>query len=330
MRTTAPALQIRSNCIIGYQHLIDAGNLSTRWRANQREKLIENSKLKYSGQMTDGGRRRLQKAIDLLVQTSKKRRFYVPEQDKVITHQLAFITLTVSDEKNLSAREAYDLLLVHFLQWFRRTMKVNTYIWKAEVQQRGQIHYHITTPSYIPYQKIRDKWNTLQQSAGILCDYYKKQGHYDANSTDIHGVRDIDNIGGYLQKEYVKTIQNPYDNKIRQPAEALEKGEITLQEFVLAKECIIEELKGWGKLWDCSANLKAYGRFTIIEDSATGLILNEMIAKKEIVELRLEQCAIYKTSKKRISQILPLSKLREYDIYLDSIRNYKRQESVLS
>ena len=137
---------------------------------------------------------------------------------------LSFITLTVSDpQKKLSGKEAYQKLLSHFLAWMRRTKKINTYIWKAELQQNGQIHYHITTPAFINYQEICDKWNNLQRQAGLLNKYASEKGHYDANSTDIHSVRDVKDLSAYLIKYIAKQSQN-------------------------------QESLG-GKVWDCSENL---------------------------------------------------------------------------
>lgn len=174
--------------------------------------------------MSAGAKKRLTKAITLLVQTTKKRWLYNEVIKKKVLHQLSFITLTVSDpEKKLSGTEAYKQLLSHFLAWMRRTKQINTYIWKAELQANGQIHYHITTPAFINYQEIRDKWNNLQKKAGLLEKYHENKKHYNANSTDIHSVHNINDLSAYLIKYITKESQN------------------------------VESLGG--KVWDCSDNL---------------------------------------------------------------------------
>jgi hypothetical protein len=179
---------------------------------------------RYSGNMSQGAKKRLTKAITLLVQCTKKRLLYNEVSKRMVSHQLSFITLTVSDpQKKLSGKEAYSKLLSHFLAWMRRTKKINTYIWKAELQKNGQIHYHITTPAFINYQEIRDKWNNLQKKAGLLDKYIEAKGHSDANSTDIHSVRNIKDLSSYLIKYIAKSSQNK------------------------------EQLGG--KVWDCSDNL---------------------------------------------------------------------------
>jgi hypothetical protein len=178
----------------------------------------------YNGAFSPSAKKRLTKAITLLVQCAKKRWLYNEVSKRMTLHHLSFITLTVSDpEKKLSGKEAYQKLLSHFIAWLRRTKKVNTYIWKAELQKNGQIHYHITTPAFINYQEIRDKWNNLQRKAGLLDKYALAKGHYDANSTDIHAVHNINDLSAYLIKYIVKQTQNADDLG--------------------------------GKVWDCSENL---------------------------------------------------------------------------
>jgi len=205
-------------------------------------------------------------------------------------------------------------------------MKVTTYVWKAEVQERGQIHYHITTPSYIEWQKIKDKWNTLQQQAGLLEKYKNEHGHYSPNSTDIHEVHNIKNLSGYLFKEFCKSIQNPYDYMMNQPDQALEKNEISKDEHSFIKQCVEERLKNFGKLWDCSMNLKQFKRFTVSVSDQTYTAIREMTAQRKINTIQLEQCTIYELPKNDFTQILSIKQIGDYDEFINTIRNHRKKE----
>ena len=132
--------------------------------------------------------------------------------------------------------EAYQTLLEPFLAWLRKTKGVRSYIWKAELQKRGQIHYHITTPSFINWQEIRAKWNRLQMRAGLLDDYYNRFKSVDPNSTDIHQVYKKSDLTSYLIKYLSKS--------------ETDKGKTT------------------GKIWDASVNLKqsAYPDYEITNE----------------------------------------------------------------
>lgn len=245
----------------------------------------------YKGELTKGAKKRLTKAIELLCQVSKSQRIKNTVTGKMQWHRLSFITLTVSQTENISAKEAYHKAFKHWLQWFRRTMNVKTYVWKAEIQERGQIHYHITTPSFIHYQLIKDKWNNLQSKAGWLKEYHAKYGQQMPNSTDIHETKHVGNLASYLIKEFCKSIQNPQTE---------------------------------GKIWDCSENLKAYGYYTISENVHNNKCLEEIREKSPHRIKILDQCTVIKLKKQSLSQILTLQQLQEYDKHMEKIRRFSR------
>jgi hypothetical protein len=284
---TIPMLQVRNNAVVVYDQM--QGNasrlLSIRRSANMK---LQTGK-RYSGKLSAGARKRLAKACTLLVQSSKAKWIYNEVTKKQQYHRLSFITLTVSDpSKKLTGKEAHKLLLSHFLDWLRRTMHCNTYLWKAELQSNGQIHYHITTPSFINYQAIRDKWNNLQRSAGLLDKYFSEHGHYDANSTDIHEVRAAGDMAGYLLKEIGKQLQN-------------------------------EKSLG-GKVWDCSQNLKANSYFTIEMDTHHSSLIQQQVKEGLATQYNGERFSIVKFQQPITERLLKKWEWKQYNVFLSCIR----------
>lgn len=221
--STESRLQVRSNCVIAYSKYV--GKASKRLSLFRSANMLEQKKKAYSGIVTQGMQKRITRAVNILIMTAIDRVIWNEVTGREQRHKLSFITLTISEnEKNLEAKEAYRLLLEPFLRWATRTKGVKTYIWKAELQKRGQIHYHITTHSFLNWKEIRQKWNYLQLKAGLLDSFYRKFGHYDPNSTDVHEVYKKNDLTSYLIKYIAK-------------AES-QKANTT------------------GKLWDCSQNLK--------------------------------------------------------------------------
>lgn len=295
MLYTEEKIQIRHKSLILY----DLADYHSNWsRSTMQKRLLqikEDKKKAYSGQLTPGAKKRLSKAIDLMCQTVKNKRIYSRVLDREVNHKLSFITLTVSQHKNITAREVYDKAFKYFLQWLRKSQKVNTYVWKCEVQKRGQIHYHITTPSYIFYQDIRDKWNNLQRQNGWTNDYFKLKGHHNPNSTDIKEVRKVNNLSAYLIKEFCKTIQNPNTD---------------------------------GKIWDCSLNLKKWKYYTLNENEQNHEIMSEMIDKDKVDPICTDHCIILKMKTGTSTEIMNLKELQAYDEFLQMIRTYKREEKI--
>lgn len=249
----------------------------------------------YSGEFTENSKKRLSRCIDILLQISKVRYGINEITGRRQRHQLSFITLSIQDNIKITAQEGYELLLKHFLQWIRRTKKVNTYIWKAEFQTNGQLHYHITTPAWIHYQEIKDKWNNLLEKSGLHIKYFTEHGHYNANSTDIHTVKKARDIDGYLKKEYYKSIQNQ---------------------------------KTTGKIWDASDNLKSHKYFTVEYDLDLYNLQDKMIEKGLCTVIELEQCKVIKpTGKVSIENFLNLMQIYDYDVYKDNVRNMHTKDN---
>ena len=279
---TIPVVQIRHKSLILYNRLeqfnVDFGGINTNYKYHIGN-LPDNA---YSAQMSQGSKKRLSKAIDLMCQAVKVKRFECPITNKRIAHRLSYITLTISDNTPITLKEAYTKGLIPFLQWLRRTQKVTTYIWKVERQQRGQLHYHITTPSWVHYQEIRDKWNNIQRQNEWMKDYTATTGSIDPNSTDIHSVRSIKNLSGYMIKEFVKSIQN-----INAEQEWKSLPEKEQQQYYSKGDTEPQALKrfiryNYGKLWDCTLNLKKFKYMSITETTTVNEHISELDRKESM------------------------------------------------
>jgi hypothetical protein len=171
-----------------------------------------------------------------------------------------------------------------FLITLERKFKVSVYLWKAESQNNGNIHFHILVNSFIPHQEIRSIWNSILDNLGYIDLFEKKHKHRNPNSTDIHGLykdktgKNIGNIGAYLAKYMSKN-------------EDLKRG--------------ID-----GRLWGCSDNLKQVVFFKILLDGNWDWrnFLQELNRKKEIRKFEKEYFLLlsgeYKTLLKKSFPIL--------------------------
>jgi hypothetical protein len=285
-----PVMQFRGKAVLVYhQTQTDGRKVLQTFRA-------ENMKLQqaktYSGRLTVGAKKRLTKAITLMVQGTRRQWIVNPVTKKTQLHQLSFMTLTVSDHtKKLTGREAYQQLLSGFLQWLRKSKKVTTYIWKAELHKDGQIHYHITLPDFIHYREIRDKWNDLQKRAGLLDRYHEEHGHWDPNSTDIHKVYKIKDVTSYLVKEIAKSMQN--------------------------------DVSLGGKVWDCSLNLSNGKYFSVYMRQEHELFLNTAV-NEGLAEIYVaDQFSLYRFEKPVEEYILTRTELKHYRSWLTVL-----QESI--
>jgi hypothetical protein len=210
-------------------------------------------KNKARGMISKKAQSRVRTAMNWLMFFSERKYVWSKEKKKGFWFKLNFITLTLSNTQKHSDRYIVEHLLQPFLKYIGRKYNAKNYIWKAEIQPkrlmlRGErcIHFHITTNKFIPYMKIRNKWNSLQVAHGYLTK------EYDANSTDIHSVINNAEIVYYMSK-YISKEQGIADviRKIRKSKfitkEEKEKvSKLTLSELKVAHKALRVDCKIWG------------------------------------------------------------------------------------
>jgi hypothetical protein len=255
-------LQIRENSVVIYENRIYSSCYANR--VKKRQEVAAARKTQYCGKMTTGARKRLSKATTLLCQGTKAKWMFSPQTGKYHYHRLSFITLTIPSNKKIDGIWAYEYLLKPFLRWMREVKGYESYIWKKEFQKRGQLHWHITSPAFIYHQEIRDKWNEILRQYGLLDEYMKKAGHYNAPSTEIRQVKNVKNMASYLVKELGKSINAKYVAAKRMVESLVRAGEIPAdQESKFVDEYTGDDLKTEGRVWGCSENLGGAPYFSV-------------------------------------------------------------------
>ena len=218
----------------------------------------------YTGTVTSGVQKRMKKAVDILLQKSPTIQQFNPHTKSFHSFRVNFITLTISDTRNIDSRMSYDYLLAPWLRTMKRKFGVRDYLWKCELQQRGQIHYHVLTNTFIDWRDIRQCWNKLQWKHGLLDSYMRKYMKWDANSIDVHKLHTIRNVSSYVGKYISKNSQN--------------------DKAILSK------------VWDCSESVKM-DRFAGFADSATWDAIKAGIEEGKIVEFKGDRFTFYATPK---------------------------------
>lgn len=215
----------------------------------------------YSGNMTAHSRKRVMRAVDMMLQRNPKRRIQNPITGNEHDFQVGFVTLTIPDPKPVDASWSHKELLEPFLRTARRKWGVEDYIWKAELQQRGQLHYHITWTQFVDFTQIRNAWNNLLHKHRLSDDYAKRFRTFHPNSTDVHAVWRIKNLKAYLAKYIAKETQNQKSIK--------------------------------AKVWDCSKSLKKAMYATELT-TAHEVLLNDAVNQGIAHVIKLDNCTIIK------------------------------------
>lgn len=191
-----------------------------------------------NGQISVSASSKIRKAVDWLVLASKQKTVFVNELKRQISFKLNFITLTLPCMQGVFTDvEIKNKALNLFLTTCRQKYNLINYIWKAEAQENGNIHFHITTDIYIHWGDLRKLWNRCLNTFGYLglykenmqnvhkngfnfrsdlANHWSREKQYQAylygcktdwsnpNTTDVHAVRKINNLSAYLTKYFCK------------------------------------------------------------------------------------------------------------------------------
>jgi hypothetical protein len=241
-----PYLQFRENSVLAYRLPNNPPPPPKR----------DHTQPTYTGKMTAGSVRRIRTAVEVLLQRSPEQLVFNPITQNYTKFRLTFLTLTLSTQQIIPAPEAYKEGLKPFLRWLR-TVGVGDYLWKAELQARGQIHYHITANRFIRYDSIKREWNKIQTRAGWMDDFVQRYGHHHPNSTDIHAVYKVRRLDLYLSKYLAK-----------------DGGQIK------------------GKVWGCSESLRGKKLFSIVDAGESAERVHAAIIKSGCRVAQLQRCEV--------------------------------------
>jgi len=115
-----------------------------------------------------------------------------------------FLTLTLSSPQIHTDNEIKEKLLQPFLDSLRKTWNCKHYLWRAESQKNGNIHFHIVTDVYIPKWKLRSRWNGIQNTLGYVDRWVSTKKMKQPPSTEVKSVKNIRKLGAYLAKYCAK------------------------------------------------------------------------------------------------------------------------------
>jgi hypothetical protein len=270
--------------------------------------LINNGQLTSSkdnfGLVSDKGNRSIHKCIDWLLVTASEKRTLNPKFGTFYSWTANFITLTLPAKQMHPDKELKKILLDKFLTYAARRFGVQNYLWRQEPQSNGNIHYHICTDVFIPWQELKDVWINILRSYGYISAYQEK--HFDKipNCTDIHSLKNIKNIGAYLSKYCGKSssgisvllTKGNTINPIKAPFK--QKDFYNSKNKTFSKSYNFKDKKfyrqTYGRLWGCSQFLSKVKNMRFLATDQQEKDLCKATIKGQVQQKIYDYCSIYK------------------------------------
>lgn len=181
----------------------------------------------HLGNISANAKTKMMNAILWLDAQAQFKWCYSKTTGKFFRWRLNFIHLTLPAQGNNSDKFIKKLLNQFFLYSFRKT-GMRSYVWKAEPQERGEIHFHITSDCFIWKTTLQNIWNGILRKHGLLA------GHENPPSTRVHPTHNVKHMVNYLIKYMTKN--DKHRRKIS------------------------------GRLWGCSRNLSSAKNIFITEE----------------------------------------------------------------
>ena len=267
---------------------------------DQADSVLKNFKGRkaYSGIITESSRKRMKRAINLLIAQALWKTAIDYKTGKEYKFLINFITLTLPTAQGARTdKEIKKKVLDPWLKKAKRRWNLSNYVWRAERQGNGNVHFHIASDCFIPYKELRDTWNDNLEALGFITEYEKKHKHRFPNSTDIHAVKQIGNLAGYIIKYMSKEVATKADlTTIRGCMFTTGTGPRLKAAKLIAKLVNLSDVPLHGKVWDCSKNLKMKGNCELFLEDQTERIWCEekKLNPKKTFDGKMFSCISYK------------------------------------
>lgn len=239
-------------------------------------------------------KRRLTTAMQWMIYLSPNNSSYCKVQKRTFNFKLNFITLTLSGVQMHADKFILHKMLRPFLKYIQRK-GAKHYVWKAETQDNGNIHFHITTNTYIHWKSLRNKWNSIQNRYGYLTKYFETHEDKDANSTDVHAVKNDKGIISYMVKymlkndRYKKNQSKEYNEPEHYYTKQLNETDDQGRKVKRFIECA---------LWNCSSRLNKFKINITEEMEGFGNVIDYVQSNSNI--LKMEHGTLFQYNERSI------------------------------
>lgn len=241
----------------------------------------------HGGRISQSSARKIRNAIDWLLASAEEKYIYSKKANRFYKWKLSFLTLTLPTQGTLSDTAVKGILNA-FLTLAKHNYGLQSYIWKAEPQARGVIHFHLTSDCYMWKNSVRFEWNRLLSKYGLL------NGQTNAPSTKIHSVYRVKNMAGYLCKYFIKPptpfTKTPYAPKYGGLAVS-RRGSEEISFTFPEKLFYIRPIAG--RLWGCSQSLSQARSLSYTVDIPEMRSMNQEIRDSGAREQQKTYCNYY-------------------------------------
>lgn len=182
--------------------------------------------------------------------------------------KIVFLTLTLPCKQNHTDKEIKRECLNRFLIDICKNCDIKVWMWVAELQKNGNIHFHLLIDNYIPFVAISGVGDILYANSRAKCIIYARQSKMSGikvvNYAQLLWNKHLNRLGYIDDFEKVYKHRQPPTTKVE-----LVKNENYMRSYLT--KYITKEQKAnitgsriiEGRLWGCSDSLKLFENVTL-------------------------------------------------------------------
>ncbi len=162
---------------------------------------------KFTGYLSTRSQKKILSILQNWIDTIDYLNYINKKNNIPSNNQIIMITLTLSRPQQHDDQYIKRHLLNRFIIEIMREFTFVNYLWKAEPQKNGNIHFHILVDKYIPKNRLQIIWNNIQADF----NYHDKINFSNENlglpSTRIESLNDKNDAIAYTAK-YISKNEN--------------------------------------------------------------------------------------------------------------------------
>jgi hypothetical protein len=285
------------------------------------ERFIQPKENKTHGLMSSKANNNVRLAIDWMLHLAKDKPLPSNKKESNFRFKVNFITLTLASKQKHGDNVIKSVLLNQFLTELRTKYKCSNYLWRAESQRNGNIHFHLCTDVFVPWRALRTDWNRIQEKLGYVSDYHNRTGKFDPNSTDVHSIIHVRNLSAYLAKYCTKNSKGYVVMRTKASVQPFRpKCFLTYKHPRLAvKPQFYRQISG--KLWGLSQSLS---KFKSAKKEISGVLEKEIEFLRERYKSRVRyvnQAALFFFDISELIKAKCFSLAKLFDSYKEKVLN---------
>lgn len=261
----------------GFTHYSDTSEIRAAKRAKDGSSQTV-TRILNTGRMSRGALKKLSNAGCYLYLIAPSKTVHNEKFNSNYISKVTFLTLTLASEQMHDDKWVKNNMLKHFIDACRRKYPAISYVWKAEPQKNGNLHFHVMSDHFFCMSHINKLWYHIQWEAGYMQKFFEKhmeefedvanEKKISPPGVKVETAKDKESLGRYFRK-YMKKEQFTHE-KVQQYKAKLDRlyfDAFFSKNWKLAQG-IIKEIRKVekkieasrarlieGKLWGCSDNL---------------------------------------------------------------------------